>query len=68
MAIMHGAHSNIAKKSSQVLNVVMEKQSTCLICIIYPGKHNGTLFSTYEARTEQLERTQNLLIWTKQLQ
>ena len=36
------------------------KQSTHFICIIYPGKHNGTLLLTYEAHIEQLERKQIL--------
>jgi len=32
----------------------MEKQSTRLNCIIYPGEHYGTILSTYEARIKQL--------------
>jgi len=32
----------------------MEKQSTCLNCIVYPEEHNGTVFLTYVARTKQL--------------
>jgi len=38
------------------LDAVMKKQSTHFVCIIYPGKHNGTMLITYEARTEQLEQ------------
>ena len=41
----HMGHTkNITKKSFLLLNVVMEKQFTHFICIIYPGKHNGTIF------------------------
>ena len=41
-------------------DVVMEKQSTYFICIIYPGKHNGTVLLTYGVCTEQLERKEIL--------
>ena len=46
---------------------MMEKQSKSFICIIYPGKHDGTLLLIYEARIEQLEQSENKF-WTKQLQ
>ena len=35
-----GRTASIAKNRR---NAVMEKQSTHFICIIYPGKHNGTV-------------------------
>ena len=35
--------------SPKILNAMMEKQSTCFICMIYLGKHNGTVLLTYEA-------------------
>ena len=39
----------------------MEKQSTCLNCIIYPEEHNGTILSTYEARAKQLAMPPNYI-------
>jgi len=36
------------------LNAVIGKQSTRFICIIYPGKHNGSVTLAYKARTEQI--------------
>jgi len=38
----------------------MEKQSVRFICIIYPGKNNGTILLMYEAHTKQLEQKQTL--------
>ena len=31
------------------------------ICIIYPGKHNGTLLLTYETHSKQLEQNNDIL-------
>jgi len=42
------------RAAQKILPKIM-KQSTRFICIIYPGKHNGTLLLTYEAHIEQLE-------------
>ena len=45
----------------------MEKQSTCLIRIIYPEEHNGIALLTYEACTKHLASPPSNF-WTKQLQ
>ena len=37
------AAQQMHQKLSQLLIVVMEKQSTRFVCIIYPDKHNGTI-------------------------
>ena len=51
-----GPHKKeLLPKFVYTFDTVMDKQSTCFICIIYPGKHNGTVFLTYGACTEQLE-------------
>ena len=51
----HKICGKYSQQSSYLLNVVIKKQSTCFIYIIYPGKYNGTVLLTHEACTKQLE-------------
>jgi len=44
--------ANIAKNYPN-FDCGMEKQSTHVICIIYPEEHNGSILLTYEARSYQ---------------
>ena len=55
---MYGPHSKYYQKSSQLLNAMMEKQSTHFICIIYSGKYNSTILWTHGACIEELEQKQ----------
>jgi len=61
---MYELHNKYCQKSSKLSIVVMEKQFTHFICIIYPEKHNGTIHLTYEVAVSLIP----IKFWTKHIQ